>query len=131
MKQEYAICQGCPIRLECHTELVPQILTDDGLRLLPVSPYEDEKAWHCRSFTCLRDGMRGARDAKQHGTYTWRTVVELSGRQRRIKTAVFGSPSKRTDILELRVIARNRRIYSQGPDGRYYRAGKYVAPIEI
>jgi len=130
MNKEYAMCNGCPIRLECHPALTPQAISDDGLRLLPISK-NDEKSWHCSSFTCLRDGMRGARDAKQNGNFTWRTIVELSGRERRVKAAAFGSPSKRTDILELRVITRTRRLYSLGEDGRYYRAGRYTAPIEI
>lgn len=75
--------------------------------------------------------MGGAKEAKQHGRFGWKTVVELSGKKRWVRAAVFGSPTKRTDVRELRVVTRANRIYSRGSDGVYYRAGSYVAPIKI
>lgn len=131
MNKEYAICRRCPINQECHPALIPEILSDNGLRSIPISKYEDESVWHCRSFTCLQDGMGGAKEAKQHGRFGWKTVVELSGKKRWVRAAVFGSPTKRTDVRELRVVTRANRIYSRGSDGVYYRAGSYVAPIKI
>jgi|GEM_PF-782734 len=131
MNKEYAMCRRCPISQTCHPALTPELLSDDGRRILPISKHEDESVWHCRSFTCLQDGMRGAREAKQRGNFNWKTVVELSGKQHRVRASVFSSPTKRTDVRELRVVTHNNRIYSLGPGGLYYRAGSYVAPINI
>lgn len=91
--------------------------------------YEDPEVELCDKFTCLGDGMRAARGAREHGRYTRTTVVEMNNTAHEEDIAIFGSGTKPTDRLGLRGIAKNGHIYALGSDGVYYRAGRYVTPL--
>ena len=123
MKKEYAICRACPIKRRCHTELTPTVLNAESNGTVPVNRYEELQPWECLSFTCWGDGATAARQAAANGPFSQYELIELDNTVLTEPAAPFISQTK---PLQTRVVTPDQRIYSQGSDGRYYRAHRII-----
>jgi hypothetical protein len=123
MNKEYAICRKCPIQRRCHTELLPTVMNAESNGASPVIKHEELNPWECLSFTCTGDGATAARHAAKNGPFAPHELVELDHSVTTEDAAPFASLTK---PLFTRVVTRDARIYSQGQDGRYYRAHRIM-----
>lgn len=89
----------------------------------PVTRNEDLNPWECLTFTCTSDGATAARNAAVHGPFSRYELVELDNTANEEDAAPFCSQTK---PLQTRVVTPDERIYSQGRDGRYYRAHRII-----